>query len=205
MNVSRIQAANLALGLLGERTISDFNDGSTEADVITLQFDPARRDFLERRRWVRATDRAVLTPLAENPAFGYTNAFQIPPDCLAVRDIYDESYKRILDRTIEGKKILANADTLNLKYTKDLAVDQFSGAMVKGFTALLAAEIAIPLGEEQLAPMLYQKAQREISRAFTVDARKNHSNENSDILRQGNFHNDTLRSRGRDIGGGSTW
>jgi len=197
-SASTLTVANLALGMLGEQTVTDpnFNGPSKEDDALATHFEPCLADFLERRRWRKATGRYTLTALAAAPAFGYNKQFQLPADCLAPRDVYDANLKRVTDRVFEGDVVLANYEVLHLKYTKEIGVDKFTGMMVRAFATLLAAELAIPLAETRLALPLAEKAERLISKAFLRDAQQNHSAENSSIARQAREQNDTLNSRG---------
>lgn len=146
--MKRVEICNLAIGWLGGVSIMSFEyDESVEAELCRLNYDSVRDWTLEQRDWTFAASRAIIGPLADIPAFEYSAAFQLPSDLLVVRQVSDDpTTMRRIDYVKEQRTILANIDTLYLKYT--LAVtneNMFSPSFIYAMAHKLAAVMAIPL------------------------------------------------------------
>lgn len=77
---SKLSVSNQALQLIGARTITDFSDGSAEADAVSAIYDDTRDEFLVESPWTFARFRTIpvtitkptTTPSAWVTATAYT-------------------------------------------------------------------------------------------------------------------------------------
>lgn len=146
MPASSTDVCNQALAHLGERPISSLDDDTKAGRACKLHYQPVRDEVLRSHRWNFATTRATLSQLEDAPVFGWSYQYQLPADCLRVSEINDtEAGDRYTDEwVIEGRKILTNAETLNLVYVKQVEdTSEFDSL----FTQALAVKLAMKLSE----------------------------------------------------------
>lgn len=93
MELSPIQIANMALGRLGVRAITTFEEETNEARAVNLYYDFIRRELLRDHKWRFATKRAKLKTLNETDN-KWKYIYALPDDCLFVRSI---NYKGDMD------------------------------------------------------------------------------------------------------------
>lgn len=85
MAVSNVSICNLALQKLGSpNRIAALSEDSANARTMNACFEPLRDAELRRYRWKFTLSRATLAPSATAPAFGYTYAYPVPADFLAI-------------------------------------------------------------------------------------------------------------------------
>lgn len=119
MAQSAIDICNSALTKIGAETIVGFNDNSKTSDACKLRYDSCKKAVLRLHPWNGCTKRTTLTPLATAPEFGFANAFLLPSDCLRVLEVNDQC----VDYKIEGRNILCDDSTIQLKYIFDIGED----------------------------------------------------------------------------------
>lgn len=155
------QIANLALAALGGKHLISLDDASEEARRINDCYDLKRREALRAHPWNFAIKRAELGLLSTAPVFGYSNAFELPADCLRVLDC-----NRLTDREqgdefkIEGQSLVSDAGSAKIRYIADITETAlFDDAFVTYFAALLEAELAYSLANSpQKQQLASQKA-----------------------------------------------
>lgn len=147
MATSETAICNLSLGWLGANLIMDMDDASVEAQLCKANYDASRDATLEARNWTFAVGRKILSPLAEEPEFGYGLLFQLPANCMRViragndPDFYDE-----LDWEVESDKLLADRTPVYIRYiAKVTNTLLFSAGFDQALAAHLASVMAIPL------------------------------------------------------------
>ncbi len=87
-DLSEVSICNLALQDVGRGlAITTLDENSQAARVCRLRYPFARDTCLRAYDWNFAAWRASLPALAAAPAFGFANAYQLPPDCLFVREV----------------------------------------------------------------------------------------------------------------------
>jgi len=113
---------NDALLNMGQETIDDLNDGSNRADKCEILFNPVRKYMLRVHPWNFATKRDVLSPESSNPAgfFGYTFRHRKPSDSLRILKVGQRDHQAELRFKLEGKFILADTDTLHIRYIQNI-------------------------------------------------------------------------------------
>ena len=152
MTTSEVSICNLALSWLGGNRITSLEDGTTEANLCAANYNPARDAVLEDRDWTFASTRCMPNRLAEPPEFGYSSAFQLPPDFIRVirisqlADMRDE----IFEWEKEKDQLLVNADVIYMRYVFRLEdPTKFSPNFVQAFAARIAADICVPLTHDK--------------------------------------------------------
>lgn len=146
--INAVHICNMALGKLGEREkISSLTDDNSEAArTCNLHYEHTRDTLLESHTWNFAMSRAALSLDSTAPAFEFTNAFQIPADCLRVYHLWNSQS----DYEVEGDKLLTDDGTAKIKYiSKETNPAKFSSLFVEAFATRLAGEMADQLTNSQ--------------------------------------------------------
>ena len=87
---SETEICNLALIKYGDRLITSINDDSKEGRACKVLFPLMRDEMLYAHPWNFAMRRVDITgSISTSPIFGYDYAYQLPPDCLRVWELYD--------------------------------------------------------------------------------------------------------------------
>lgn len=165
---SQVEICNLALAKIGSDSfITDIDDGTKSARYLKLFYIPTRDALLRSHLWRFARKQAVLAPLATAPLFDGGNYFQLPTDCLRVvgTDLdYTAAYGRWY---VEGDKIVADTDTLNIVYIKRVEDEAlFDPLFVQAFATYLAHEVCMSLAQSaSMKGNLAQEMQAAIIRA----------------------------------------
>lgn len=113
---SDLTICNGALLKIGVPRIMALSEQSKEARACNSEFHKARQFVLRWYPWGFASRRATLTPISTTPSFEYEYELPLPAKCLRIVELwdYDGRYK------VEGKSLLADSDTINLKYIEDV-------------------------------------------------------------------------------------
>lgn len=187
---SEVEAANLALGEIGEPPIGNLSDPSARARAVKLWFGTVRDDLLRAHDWGFCS--AWITP-ARSPVAAtgnYVNRFVLPDDCLKVRDVQNSSANStFIDRSewdIEAAAVgpidpppsamilVATATSINVNYTRRVTqVRLWDPSFVTAFVKALAAAIAPAIARNLSAAA--QKAAESgetLQRAVRTDSRE---------------------------------
>ena len=114
------------------------------------------------------------------PAFGFANAYQLPPDCLFVREVGQGDG---CAWGVESGTLLTNEGApLNLTYTRGVTNPAaFDPLFAETLAARIAAEIAVSLTESLgKAQALWQVYQQKLAEARRRDAQEGNNNEGSE-------------------------
>jgi hypothetical protein len=165
-----VEVANSALSKIGASTIVSLDDDTKEARLCKLRIDPIRRIVLRMHPWNCAIDRVLLAPLVDVPAFGLTKTFQFPSDCLRLVEI---SPKEVFYR-IEGRRILCDESSLELRYVKDEADWMKLDELVsEAIACYLAWDIGFPIVQSNTVVERVWKQFETIKRqAKSIDAQE---------------------------------
>jgi hypothetical protein len=172
MSLSEVGICNLALGWLGANLITSLDDDSEEARLCDANYEAARDATLEDRNWVFATTRRTLTPLAAAPDFGYSNAFQLPSDCIRVVQAdsdEDQTVGEMWERNEDT--LLADAEVLYIRYIKRITdTVKFSAGFVQACAAQIGVNIAIAItGSKDMQTLMEAMYEDKVGRAGTMD------------------------------------
>jgi hypothetical protein len=146
--LSSVDICNLALDLLRQNEkVENIEDAESDTEALCARwYDVTRRSVLRAFPWNFARKRGILSLNATAPAFGYTNAYNLPNDYLElvfVGENYDDDYET--EYSVEGGQVLIeNSDgaSLNVCYIWDITTVVKFDAL---FVDLLVAELAIRL------------------------------------------------------------
>jgi hypothetical protein len=170
---SEVAICNMALTELGRGgQITSLDENNEAARACKLRYPYARDAVLRSYDWNFAAKRAELPANATAPAFEYANAFDLPADCLLVREVFEGNAEKWV---VEGRQILTDMGApIFIKYTS-LITDtaKFDPLFVEALAARLAADICVRLSESvQRAQVLGQVYQAKLIEARRRDAQE---------------------------------
>jgi len=147
-NSSTVSISNQALGWLGLDSITSLDDPSKSAQLCKLNLPALRDATLEDVEWTFAQRRAILPKSTVVPLWGYASQFDLPADCIRVHYAtqYPDTYESSpIDQWVrEGRAILANVDSVYIRYTyRSIDPGEWSEAFCQSLAARLASVIAI--------------------------------------------------------------
>ncbi len=169
--LSEVAICNLALQDVGRGlAITALDENTQAARVCRLRYPFARDACLRAYDWNFAAARASLPALATAPAFGFANAYELPPDCLFVRTVGEADDCTWL---VESGALLTD-DGAPLKITYTRAVTDpvlFDPLFAETLAVRIASEIAVSLTESTAkAQALWQVYQQKLAEARRRDA-----------------------------------
>lgn len=85
--IAQVDICNLALTHLGVKTISSMTEPSVAGQKCNLFFEPARNTALRAHDWNFARRIDALATLANETYLGWPYVYQVPANCLALREI----------------------------------------------------------------------------------------------------------------------
>ena len=114
------------------------------------------------------TKRQQLAADTDTPAWGFTQQYTIPADCLRILTIldYDSDYK------IEGRKILTDNSTMKILYISRVEdPNEYDELLRETLSAALAADIAYAVtSSNPTATNMYRLFQDKLKEARFVDS-----------------------------------
>lgn len=161
-----LEIVNNALGRLGVERISSLTDDSKRAKLANDFLNISRRATLEFTPWDFALKRATLTATGV-PAFEYSYSFDAPADLVKIVSEFNKN-----EYHVEGGKILADTNTLNIKYIYEIDEDvKRTPTFDKAWYLVLASEMAYSLTQNtKLATDLLSEAEFVAGRASSLNA-----------------------------------
>lgn len=121
---SRVDIANLALLKVGSGSkITSLTENSVAARALAIAYDIVRRAELRAHYWAFALKRAAL-PATTPPAWGFSQAFPLPSDCLRLVQV-NQFYliPALLDyNTADASAWLVESGNILCDYTAPLSV-----------------------------------------------------------------------------------
>lgn len=166
---------NRALDILKEAPITSLNDNRPIAQTMKRNFFVTRDALLEESEWNFALKRASLPEASPAPAFGWSYAFTLPPDCIRVIPLTtsgdSEGYP--IPFEVEDGQILTNAcGPLRVRYVyRHEAYDKYPATFQMALSARLAMGCAHWLTGKtnfaQIAANMYREA---MDKAWLSDA-----------------------------------
>lgn len=181
---SQVEICNRALTKLGSKRITDIAENSGSARIMTALWDTVRKAEIRKRLWAFALARTALPALSAAPAWGFSYAYQLPPDYLRIVQVNDlfidpnmVDYRDNDDSAyaIEQGQILTDFSApLKIRYLKDVTDP---GAFDPTFVEAFASKLAYEAEEErtnsnqkrQLAAQDYKDALREAYKTNAIE------------------------------------
>lgn len=169
---SVVDIANRALDKLGHGSITSFSDNNKAAKLVNRSWSIVRNQVLRDHPWNFAVKRVVLSPLSESPDWGFTYQHQLPSDLLRLLDIRDMSAG---DYQVEGNKILADTDTLYVRYIQEITdPNEYDSLFIDAISSRLAYELCESLTQSNAKKnILAQEYKDSLQSAKFVDAVEN--------------------------------
>ena len=135
---SVVDICNKALSLIGQEAIVSLDDTTPQAYACRTHWAGVRDEVLRGHPWNCATKRALLGRLVNAPAFEYSYYFQLPSDCLMVKELFPKQ-----EYEIESGLLLCNSPEASIKYIRsEDDSTKYDSQLSAAFSFLLAAELA---------------------------------------------------------------
>jgi len=172
MSVSTIDIVNRALDKVGYGAITSFTDGTKTSSLAQRTWVIVLDAVLRDHPWNFAVVRTILASTTSTPSWGFSYKFPLPDDCLRVLDVLDLSAG---EYQIEGRFILADEDTLYLRYISRITdTSKYDGLFIECLASRLAVEMCESLTQSNAKKNIFiQEYQELLSRAKYVDAVEN--------------------------------
>lgn len=170
MASSITEIANLALTYIGADLITSLDDPQKSAILIKQNWPICRDAVLRAYPWNCAVKRDVLAPLADQPAYGWSYSFLLPPDCLRTLGLEsDEPF------TIEGRKLQCNSNVVKIKYIARVEdPNEYDALLSQALAAYLAHLLAMPIVQSNsLKEQMWEQYKLAVREARSVDAQEN--------------------------------
>lgn len=168
---SVIEICNRALALLSAEPIMALDETSRSARLCSSEYAATRDAVLRSFPWSFATKRVSLAKLAEVPAFGFSAYFALPADFIRLIEIYPGN----ITYEIEGRRLLANAAAVSIKYTSRAEDPNEMDPLFREVLAVkLAVNLCMPITQNgQLLQLYEQMFARRMSEARTSQSQEN--------------------------------
>ena len=170
---SSTEIANAALVEIGAATITNLDaDTTTHGDIVRRWYKHTRDSMLRQYTWNFALERQALSQDASGPDFEFTYSYSLPvnPYCLRALEMYNST----AEWKVEGRKLLTDDASVNLKYIKRVTntVD-FDDLFTDALIFRIAANIAMPIKRDKpLADRLFDVAETKTQTARTHDSQE---------------------------------
>jgi len=148
--ISATSICNEALVFLGEIPLLDFPENSQNSDRCAVYYERVKVSELKKHPWNFAKARMELTLDSVNPPFEYAHQFIVPADLLKLVNVYPigRSWRREI-LSDGSQRILANTNTLEISYIRDVPESVFCPTFAPVVSARLAMLLAHTLTERR--------------------------------------------------------
>ena len=166
---------NLALVEIGSvGNITDETDPSPEGQACRLAWTSALDQALAAYPWSCARREAKLMLRVDRPSVKYRYVYQLPPDCVAVRETIPG---RVVYEVSAGNTLCSNTPKLAVVYTVRIDANAIASHVVPVVVAKLALHLATAMraGGSSLVQTLGQRGELALSNARTIENRINFS------------------------------
>ena len=138
---SAVSICSNALVLLGSAPFSSFDEPKPHVRIAANLYPSVRDDVLRLHSWNCATDRVILAPLANTPAFDFAYQFQLPGDWLRTLQVGKKGEP--IEYRSERQRLLANVTALPLVYCfRNTVEDTWSTNLIHVVELAMAAKMA---------------------------------------------------------------
>lgn len=146
MAITQIGICNSALAKVGQAPISSISQETRAAQIINSLFDLLQDEVMASHPWNFAIKRVTLSPTATTPVYEYDYEYDIPNDCLRILELETDVTMIGMDWVVEGKKILSNDATINIRYIyRNTDYNSWSPPFAEVMAWRIAMEIAYAL------------------------------------------------------------
>lgn len=153
--MDNVQIANLALIGLGCEPISSFDEGTTEATVISATFDALLNATLSSYPWRFCTVSEDIARLNAETKSGFKYVYQLPNNFLRAIALVDRGDDA--DFGIVGNTLVTDAEAPTLTYTAKVPPEQLPDYFIEVFVDKLQAKNAIALTGDKAMGTYFQR------------------------------------------------
>ena len=163
---SKIDICNMALGYLGQFSISSLEQDNTPARWLNLFYNSVRDEVLRNHNWAFAAVEKPLT-CVQRPAQGQENwVYKYPADALFIRRVFAgnqrlvaQPFEERMDPSLSMRVLVCPFAQAGALYTRRMTDEtQYDPCFTKCFALALACDMAPVLtGDVSLAARLEQK------------------------------------------------
>ncbi len=166
--MSKLSICSKAFVKIGAKTISSFNEGTTESEIAQQLYASSKNTLLSIYPWHFATSIASLNRLDEKPMSGYSFVYQLPLDFLRALSLEKSDYR------IYHKTIHTNDPMPKLTYIHQVEEDEFPPFFEDLLVSKLAFEFCLPLTEStSRTEFLEKNYQSLLNQAKLIDSQQN--------------------------------
>ncbi|MEZ0575446.1 hypothetical protein [Halodesulfovibrio aestuarii] len=164
---SVISICNKGLQYVGGSPIVSLEENTRGAELCNQLYAEVRDELLESHHWSFATRYVRLPKLPESPPFYFACAYQLPADCIGVRQLQDSKPFEV----VEGRVLYTDSTPAKAIITVRVTDPALYPALfVEVMARKLAAELAVPLmNSAKLEQTMYSKFVDSFARAAAVD------------------------------------
>lgn len=173
---SKVDVANVSLGLIGGTRITGFDKGSKNANLVSDLYDPLRLHLLSHP-WNFATERVELARVSETPSFEFKYAYKLPAKWVYTVSVHDNDagvgtifFKE--EQLGDQNVLLADEENVYLRYVTDEEdPNLWSANFRRAMSSALARDLAIPVANSNtLQARMEFRARRDLNKALSADA-----------------------------------
>lgn len=188
--MDQTQIANVALQMLGEKQISQIDEGTPLSIRVLNLWDATWQMFLEGHDWRFARKLTTLATVGTDPSVDWTYAYTKPTDCLMPRFLIPtnasgQQSSSLIDGVtpypfeVIGTEIYTDLESAMLRYTYN--VDNYNlvpGTAVMGFAATLARNLAIGVTGSKAMSKIREQLKEDWTYLMSEAIRVNDSQDN---------------------------
>ena len=177
MALNDVALCSRALIRIGAAPITDFDDGSAEAEIAGALYENTRDALLSAYTWSFASGQVALNQLETPPIADYSYAFGLPNDYLRAVSAGSGTRGRGIGYRIARGALHADSANIVLTYIFRPDESEFPPYFDQALIARLSAEFTIPVTEStSRAEAHFRIADQEYERARQIDAQQDTPN-----------------------------
>lgn len=156
-----VEISNRALGLLGQKPIDSFEDGTDKSQTCGTVWPVVRLEVLSHYPWRFMMAKRQLARLTAAPTNEWQHAFQLPSDrfqsAVVCYDSAEVDAVPLLDWDHFGEYVFANVEALWIDYPANRDEDKWPPHVVTLATFVMAARIAFGITDDGDKAEYWQK------------------------------------------------
>jgi hypothetical protein len=172
-----IDICNQALGWLGAKRITSFNDGTNESQLCSDNYEPLRDACLEERAWTFADASITLDNATPGDWDNGENQYELPGNVIRVyrafRDVSRRNPVQLEGWRREGNNVVVRfSGQIYIKATIQIVdPDEFTAGFRQVVAARLAADLAMPITRSRkMQEDMWSLFQSKLDSAAATDA-----------------------------------
>ena len=171
---SDVGIANAALRKLGHSPITAFDENSKAARLANERYAEVRDELLSRHPWNFALKRRALSASATAPAWGYANAYPLPPDYIRMFEVNEEDENSGKWKVENGEVVTDLSAPLKIRYVYQVTdANRMSAGFREAFASTLAADWAEDMtGDDSVVDAKTKLSVRAVAQARSNDGQE---------------------------------